>query len=81
MQKKYNASHKVISFKEGDFASMKILIENQVPTDNLRMVVKILGIPRLNRHKVQSVYGIIEGLISTGSLNVVAEQLIPNLER
>ena len=28
MQKKYNASHKVINFKEGDFASMKILIEN-----------------------------------------------------
>ena len=81
MQKKYNASHKIIIFKENDFASMAIPKENRAPTDNLRMMVKILKIPRQNRHKVQSRYGVIKGLISTGSLNVVPEQLITDLRK
>ena len=45
------------------------------------MMVKILKIPRQNRHKVQSRYGVIKGLISTGSLNVVPEQLITDLRK
>ena len=81
MQKEYNASHKVVIFEEGNFALMAVPKENRAPTDNLRLVVKIIGIPKPNRHRVQSVYGIIKGLISTSSLNVVAKQLIPDLTR
>ena len=81
MQQKYNASHKVVVFKEGDFASMAIPKENRAPTDNLRMIVKILEIPRYNRHRVQSIHGVIKGLISTSSLNVVIEQLVPDFTK
>ena len=77
MQKKYNASHKIVIFKEGEFASMVIPKEDRAPSDNLRIIVKILAIPLYSRHRVQSLYGIIKGLIPTRSLNVIAEQLVP----
>ena len=79
MQKKYNASHRVVIFKEGDYASMAIPKEDRVPTDNLRMIVKIIKAPHQNRYRVQSRYGIIKGLISITSLNVVTEQHIADL--
>ena len=78
MQKKYKASHKVVVSKEGDFVSMSIPKEDRAPADNLRMIVKILEVPQYSRHRVQSLYGIIKGLIPTRSLNVVAQQLIPS---
>ena len=77
IQKKYNASHKVVTFKEGEFASLVIPKEDRAPSDNLRMTVKILAIPYYSQHRVQSLYGIIKGLFPTRSLNVVAEQLVP----
>ena len=79
MQKKYDASHKVVVFKEGDFATLAIPKENRVPLDNLRMIVKILEIPRYNRHRLQSQYGILKGQFSTSSLNVLDEQLFPEV--
>ena len=79
MRKKYNASHKIVVFKEGDFASLVIPKENRVSTDNLQIIVKILEAPHENRYRVQSMYGIIKGLVSITSLNVVTEQHIADL--
>ena len=81
MQKKYNASHAVVVFKEGDYASLAIPKENRAPTDNLRMSVKVLEAPHRNRYRVQSKYGIIKGLVSTTSLNVVPEHLVTDLRQ
>ena len=79
MQKKYNASHKTIVFEESDFASLAIPKEDRAPTDNPRMIVKIVEIPRENRHRVPSIYGVIDGLITTRSLNVIDKELFPEL--
>ena len=35
IQKKYNASHRVVVFKKGDFATLAIPKEDRVPTDSL----------------------------------------------
>ena len=52
MQKKYNASHRVHIFKEGDFATLAIPKEIRAPTDNLRLEVKIVEVSRQNRYRV-----------------------------
>ena len=54
MQKKYNASHRIVVFKGGDFAFIAIPKENRAPTDNLRIIVEILEVPHYNRHRVQA---------------------------
>ena len=46
IQKKYNASHKIVIFKEGDYATLKILKDNRAPTNNLQLEVKILEVPK-----------------------------------
>ena len=43
------------------------------------MIIKILKAPRLNRYQVQSIYGIISGLMPTKSMNVVNQQHFPEL--
>ena len=79
MEKKYNSSHKIAVFEEGDLASLSIPKDDRAPTDNLRLIVCIIKKPYPNRYKVQCKYGILKTLVPTNSLNVVAEQLVPDL--
>ena len=81
IKKKYNTKHNIITFKEGDFATLVIEGNDRTATNPRRMLVKIYEVVREDVYKLQYIYGILKRCVSIVSLNHATKIIIyVNLE-
>ena len=71
MKEKYEWNPKVITFVPDEIVTICILKEDWAATDNHRVVVMIKSLPHGGPHQIQTKFGILDRLYSTGELNVI----------
>ena len=76
MKKKHNGTKNIVTFKEGDFASLVIPTGDHTALDDHRMFIKIIKVPRDNIYILQCEYGILNYNISITSLNTVVNNMV-----
>ena len=60
MVQKYGRTHTVEIFEAGDLVSLKIPRFDRSATDNLRVICRVLGQPRVNRYQLMSEHGLLD---------------------
>ena len=76
MKKKHDGTKNVVTFKEGDFASLAIPAGDRTALDDHRMFVKIIKVPRDNIYILQCEHGILNHNVGITSLNTVVDDMV-----
>jgi hypothetical protein len=69
--RKYSKAHTINQFQNGNVVTIKLPRRTRTSTNNQKVYGRVLAVPRPNRYKLQTEYGVIEQLLLTKELERV----------